>query len=236
VLTRTAGFTNTPGKMWYPGTTLIQPSSVAGLTHALVQGSTAKGVLNIRTPSTAIGRNSARSLADTPSGSSFYMSGLVKANNLTTSLDVGDNAAMGLIRAIPLNTWNISSGMGLGLTRDSLGDVYLAAFAAGNVYKLGSKLTAAQAAETQLIVLKLDVDTSGNNDTLTAWVAQQGGENLTQVFSVSDMDTGTAENLKTFVVQGQGANATIAGTGVYLDEFRFGTGLLDVTSISERTR
>jgi len=229
-LTGTTGFV---GKVWTNGTTLINPRSEGDLTHALVQGSTAKGAALIRPGAYSVGRNSNRALAAAPSGSSFYMSGLVKANNLTDSMDAGESAAMGLIDSIAANTWNISSGLALGITRNSSGDFYLAAFAAGNTYTLGSKLTSTQATQTQMIVLKLDVDTAGNNDTLTAWIAQQGSTNLTQVLSISDIDTGTAANLKTFVVQGLGAADAVTATGVFLDEFRFGTQLSDVTSIPE---
>jgi hypothetical protein len=132
VLIGTTGFTNVAGKAWYPGTSIVQPSATNSLTHVLVKGSTANGSLYIRTPNTAIGRNSARSLADTPSGSSFYMSGLVSALNVTNSINVDDNAAMGLIGSIPVNTWTISSGIHLGLSRDSIGDMYLVAFPMGN--------------------------------------------------------------------------------------------------------
>ena len=233
----TTGFTT--NNLWVGATTALLPRNFPGLTHALMQGTAANGLLSVRPLGATVvsgvtninTRNNTRELASTPYGSSFYMSGLVKANNFT-SIDPGESAAMGLNSNSIAGVWDISAGLHLGLTRDIAGDYYLAAFAAGNTYTLGSKLTGTQPTNTQMIVLKLEVDTSGTNDTLTAWIAQHGSTNLTQVLGVTNtINTGTAANLKTFGVQTLGGLDLISSPGVSLDEFRFGTQLSDVRSI-----
>ncbi|MEI8205382.1 MAG: hypothetical protein WCG03_00730 [Kiritimatiellales bacterium] len=235
VLAGTTGFTNTAGKIWQCGTATIRPRNYTGLTHALVQGTTENGLVfaipanDTKEVKSAQGRGSKRVLAAAPAGSSFYMSGLVSLGGSLANLDASESVAMGLNNSFVNLTWNVGLGMHLGLTRNSAGDVYLAAFAAGNTYTLGSKLTLAQAAETQMIVLKLDIDTSGNNDTLTAWIAQQGSTNLTEVLSQTGFDTGVTSDLSAFVVQSVGNPANTLAPGAKLDEFRFGTTLQDVT-------
>ncbi len=230
-LTGTFGFSASAANTWFNGTTSIQPKDGAGLTHSLVQGTSAGGGLKMSTVNQSGGaRKSMRKLAATPSGSSFYMSGLVTMNGFLSNLDNGERIAMGL-GTNPTNiVFSCETGLFLGLTKDENGDVYLAAFAGGNTYKLGSALTAAQADETQMIVLKLDFNTSGVLDTLTAWTARQTAKELTQVLSISDLDTGSTRNLMRFLVQNQNGMDTSSGT-VYLDEFRFGTTLQDVTNI-----
>jgi hypothetical protein len=116
------------------------------------------------------------------------------------------------------------------VTKDSAGDVYLAAFAGGTTNLLGSALTAGQAAETQMIVLQLNV--TGGNDTLTAWVLGQGATNLTGAVNVSGFDVGSLTNLTSFTLQSVAGTAggTNILSGVYMDEFRFGTTLADVTT------
>ncbi len=232
VLTGTTGFADTAGKAWVNGTSLVVPRNFTSLTHTLVQGTPVTGLATVIPGGNGVARNSNRELASAPSGSSFYISGLVRIGGLA-NIDPDESASMGLIGNIAVNTWDTDTGIHLGLTKDGLGDVYLAAFAAGNTYTLGSKLTSTQATETQMIVLKLDVDTSGNNDTLTAWVAQQGATDLTQVLSVSDINTGTTADLGRFVIQSMGGPDAVTAGGTRMDEFRFGTTMSDVTSIPE---
>lgn len=229
-LTGNTGFST--DNAWAVGTSLIQPRDYDSLTHTLVQGSTANGMVAVRPGGNGIGRQVSRDLAAVPTGSTFYMSGLISVHTLT-ALDPDESAAMGLIGSIAVNTYDISSGLHLGVNCDSDGNVYLSAFAAGNTYHLGDALTSATALETQMIVLRLDVNTSGNNDTLTGWIAQAGETNLTQVLSVNNIDTGTAANLKMFVVQSQGGSDSQTASGARLDEFRFGTTLNDVAAIPE---
>ncbi len=229
-LTGNTGFST--GNPWAIGTSLIQPRDYDSLTHTLVQGSTASGMAAVRPGGGGIGRQVSRELAAVPTGSTFYMSGLVSIHTLD-AMDPNETIAMGLIGSIGASTFNVGSGLHLGMNTDSSGNVYLSAFAAGNTYHLGDALTVATALQTQMIVLRLDVDTSGANDTLTGWIAQAGETNLTQVLSVNNIDTGAAANLKTFVVQSEGGADAVTAGGGRLDEFRFGTTLNDVAAVPE---
>jgi len=231
VLIGTTGFSS--GKPWKASTGTLMPS-ISSLTHVSVQGSAASGLLHVVPPKmadgVAISRKSFRELASAPSGSVFYMSVLVSMGGALKNLDPNESAAIGLASASMREGWNIVSGIHLGLTKDSAGDVYPAAFAGGNTYKLGKALTAAQATETQMLVLKLDIDTSGKKDTLTAWIAQQGDSVLTQVLSTDEVDIGTISDLKVLVVQVLGGMDANFASGIRIDEFRFGTDLQDVSS------
>jgi len=230
-LTGNVGFS--AANTWNDATSLIRPISSVGLTHTLVHGITANGAAEVIPLENSGTRAAVRGLASAPIGTSFYMSGLVSMDGSLSNLDASESAAMGLIGGTSIYSWNIAKGMHLGLTKDSGGDAYLAAFAGGNTYALGGALTAGQASETQMIVLKVDINTDGSLDTLTAWTAQQGATELTDALSVSSIDTGIASDLDTFVLQGQGGADALKAGGVFLDEFRLGTTLQDVTSIPE---
>ncbi len=235
VLTGTIGFSKS--KIWKGSTGTIQPCNYAGLTHALEQGASLNGGLVIIPPASKdrapIARRSHRELSEKSSGSSFYMSALVSMGGALKNLNANESAVVGLCAKV-IQDQNvksgIQSGIHLGLTKDNAGDVYLAAFAAGNTYKLGGALTAAQAGETQLVVLKLDMDTSGDNDTLMAWAAQQKDAGLTQVLNTDEIDVGQVGELRTVVVQALGGEDSSFTAGVWIDEFRFGTAWTDVTS------
>ncbi len=228
-LTGTTGFT--AAYAWYPSTSAIRPLSGAGLTHVAVQGNTSDGVLKMTTVNqSGAARNSRRQLASTPSGSTYYISGLVSLNGSLSNMDNNEYVCMGLGGNTTNNVFDISTGMYLGLSRNGSGNVYLTAFAGGNAYTLGSALTSEQAAQTQIIVLKLQFDTgAGGLDTLTAWTGQAGQTTLSHTLHVTDINAGTASNLARFIVQNQNGADTSSDT-VYLDEFRCGASLWSVTS------
>ncbi|MFA5629742.1 MAG: hypothetical protein WC958_05825 [Dehalococcoidales bacterium] len=71
-------------------------------------------------------------------------------------------------------------------------------------------------------------------DTLTAWIADAGATDLTQVLSVSAETASSGADLGKFIVQGQGGSDATTASGVALDEFRFGTSMLDVCAVPER--
>ncbi len=224
----TTGFSS--GKVWDPPTTAILPRGSTGLTHGLMQGTATTGLVQIR-PVPDSGRNVRRQIAQNPSGSTFFMSGLVCMNGME-NLGNGGSVCMGVGGNTANNVFDSSTGMYLGLTKENTGEAYLAVFVGGKTYKLGEKLTYATAAGIEMIVLKLDYNTgSGGSDTLSAWVAQEGEEKLTPVLNISDIDAGKPSNLVRLIIQCQGG-AKNASSGAYLDEFRFGKTLQDVTSIS----
>jgi len=228
-LTGTAGF-NTE-KVWDPTTTAVLPRGSTGLTHGLLQGTATTGLVQIR-PVPDSGRNVRRPLAALPSGSTFFMSGLVSMNGME-NLGNGGSVCMGLGGNTANNVFDSSTGMYLGLIKESTGEAYLAVFIGGKMYKLGENLTYATAAGIQMIVLKLDYNTgSDGSDTLSVWVAQEGEAKLTSVLNVSDIDAGKASNLVRFIIQCQGGAKGASSGGVYLDEFRFGKTLQDVTNSS----
>ncbi|MGE4490142.1 MAG: hypothetical protein AB7E95_11430 [Kiritimatiellales bacterium] len=223
----TVGFLSTS---WAGSTGTIKTYSSYGLTHAWVQGNSANGAVKVIPGINSTERISIRNLDTVLSGSTFYISGLLTMSGALTALDNDESIAMGLAAAdMPGNTFDTTSGLKIGLTKDASGTVYLAAFTAGNTYTLGSGLSSAQAAETQMIVCRMDINETGN-DTLTAWIAQEGDARLTQVLKIDTIDMGTASDFASFVVQGRGAAETHYAGGVMVDEFRFGTTWWDVTS------
>jgi len=223
----TFGFTP---KEWFNGTGAIKARGMFSLTHnGLVGSSAERGVVEIDAGNS--NRNSQRELASPPaSGSVFFMSGLVYARNTNTDgWSDGQGITMGLSSNALASSVASYSGLHLGLLKEG-GEVYLAAFAGGNSYKLGDALTAAQKGQTQQIVLKLDLD-AGGEDTLTAWVAQAGAIELTQALSINADIFDSAADLRYFTLQRRGGTS---GSGIVeLDEWRFGTTLESVTVIPE---
>ncbi|MGE4490141.1 MAG: hypothetical protein AB7E95_11425 [Kiritimatiellales bacterium] len=233
ILAGTVGFSKS--KPWKGSSGTIQPYSAAGLTHAVQSGNDIKGVIQIITPaaqnSTAISRKTFRELDVRPAGTSFYISTLVSMGGALKNLDVEESAVIGLCER-GREDWDIKSGVHIGLAKDKDGSVYPTLFAAGKMYKLGNPLTAEQAAGTQLIVVKMDINTSGNNDTLTAWVAQKNDTVPRQVLKTDEINIGDARDLRTLDIQVLGGQDPAYTTGVRIDEFRFGTEWKDVTSAS----
>jgi hypothetical protein len=229
-LTGTFGFTNVAGKTWLYSASSIVPRTNASLTHAAVAGITEEGsvCINPSYSDKSLLRNSNRRLADAKlSGTTFFMSGLVNVGALS-NLDINDTATMGMSDNIAVNSASLEKGLHFGVTKDSAGDVYLAVFAGGKTHLLGSAMTSEQAAQTQMIILQLDVD--DGNDTLKVWVLGSGETKLTILaLDVADFDIGSLSNLTCFAVQAIAGQGSAILKGVYMDEFRFGTSLSDVT-------
>ncbi len=227
--TGTAGFGIEKG--WDPTTTAVLPRGSTGLTHGLLQGTATTGLVQIR-PVPDSGRSVRRPLAAIPSGATFFMSGLVSMNGME-NLENGGSVCMGMGGNTANNIFDSSTGVYFGLTKESTGEAYLAVFVAGRPYKLGEKLTYATAAGIQMVVLKIDYNTGlDGSDSLSVWVAQEGEAKLTPVLNISGVEAGKASNLVRFIIQCQGGAKGSSSSGVYLDEFRFGKTLQDVTSIS----
>jgi len=212
---------------WLGSTAYVTPSHAINLTHALTTGSTSAGGALLLT---GLVRQSNRKLMLEPSGSTFFMSGLVSANGSLDNMKNGEQAAMGLAASFSNTAFN-RSGFSLGLYRDLTGGVYLSAFAGGNTYTLGDALTGAQASDAHMIVLQLDIG-AGATDILTAWYALAGSTELTLAGTWENLDTAdSGADIRVFGLQVSGKDT--ASPGVAVDEWRFGTTLLDVTSIPE---
>ncbi|MEI8207335.1 MAG: hypothetical protein WCG03_10695, partial [Kiritimatiellales bacterium] len=242
VVVGTTGFVT--NKLWQGVTSVVKPLATPSLTNIAVAGSAASGGLNcglgawtvtittnagvVTTNNSLTIRGSLRQLANTNlTGSTFFMSGLVSLGGLATSMDSNESATMGMVGNLSASTGaRFQLGLQFGVMKDNLGDAYLATFAAGKTNTLGSKLTTAQATNTQMIILQLDV--AAGNDTLKAWVFEKGRTNVTAALNVSDFDIGSLSNLTYFAVQGVGGMDASSRTSITMDEFRFGTTLQDV--------
>jgi len=142
-------------------------------------------------------------------------------------LENGDKMAMGMMDAISASSFDVSTGMHIGYYRTN--DVnYLAAFAGGNTYPL-LELAGGLVGNLYQVVLKLDVDASGN-ETLTAWYAADGDLTLTPGLAATDVGDiwQAAGDLDTFTLQTQEGGESNVQLGRF-DEMRFGTSVADVT-------
>jgi hypothetical protein len=194
--------------------------------HSGISGSTGTthGVALITSGYT---RNSNRLLAATPAtASSYYFSGVGRMNGVSV-LDNGDKMAMGMMDQIASSSFDISTGIHIGYYREN--DVnYLAAFAGGNAYNL-LELAGGLVGNLYQVVLKLDVDASGN-ETLTVWYAADGDLVLTLGLAATDVGDiwQDAGDLDTFTLQTEEGGESNVQIGRF-DEMRFGTSLSDVT-------
>lgn len=212
------------GNVWLNNTGTFKANTSVALTHNGVVGGSATGAVLI---SGSSNKNSNRLLAAMPVvSSSYYFSGLVKCNGGSV-LDDGQMVAMGVMDSIAADTFDISNGIHIGL-RKAGSVTYLAAYANNTAYNLLA-LDGTTVGNVYQIVLKLDVNASGN-ETLTAWYAENSDAALTLGLTATDVGDiwQDAGDLDTFTVQvnsGRGQEARV-------DEFRFGTELTDVTSLS----
>jgi len=212
---------------WLGSTAYVTPSHAINLTHALTTGSTSAGGALLLTGGGLV-RTSYRKLQQEPSGSTFFMSGLVSANGSLDNMKNGEMVSMGLAASFSNTAFN-RSGFSLGLYRDLTGGVYLSAFAGGNTYKLGDALTGAQASDAHMIVLKLDIG-AGATDTLTAWYALAGSTALTFAGTWTNLNTAdSGADIRSFGLQTAGIAGTDISNGGAVDEWRFGATSQDVT-------
>ncbi len=209
-------------QFWQYGTANVRPRDFIDLDHELVVGATSPGGALIRGTGGGLARNSVRELAEQPAGSIFYMSGLVHVPTVN-HININDRMAMGLIGEVDAATWDISTGLHLGVHRDDSGDVYPAVFAAGNTYVLGDPLSDGLFGADHLIVLRLELDAGPDGlAALDAWIAYAGQTHKTHMLALSGIDVGTTADLGTFVLQGLGGGDETTSPGVRFDEFRFG--------------
>lgn len=220
---------------WLSGTALVRPVNTS-LTHDLLVGGASDGSARLRSPlGSDFQRHSRRSLAEEPSGSTFYMSGLVSMDGDAGNLRLESDAMMGLSEEPGL--WVVPPGFSLGLSRAANGDVHLAAFADGNTYTLGNALTGTTLDGAHMIVLQAELgQTPGANDTLTAWYALAGETGLTLGGTWSGINIAdSGADLAMFGLRATTNNPDIDGSappGALFDEWRFGT-TLDAVAIPE---
>jgi hypothetical protein len=234
VVTGNTGFSSS--NVWVNNTGAIKANTSTNSaywldTHSGISGSvgTTHGVALV---TSGYNRNSNRLLAATPAtASSYYFSGVSRLNG-STVLDNGDKMSMGMMDAIAANSFDVSTGIHFGCYKQSDTD-YLAVFAGGNTYNL-LELAGGLVGKVYQVVLKLDVDASGN-ETLTAWYAADGDQTLTPGLTAADVGDiwQDAGDLDTFTLQAaEGLNTTGTQLGRF-DEMRFGTSLSDVTTIAD---
>jgi hypothetical protein len=212
---------------WQSGTALVRPSNLGGLTHALMPGSTSSGYALLRGENQTGTRSSRRQLGSPVTGNEFYFSGLVSMVNGIADMRDGDRLMMGISNFDSVSAPNnFDTGFFIGLHKDA-GDVYLSAFAGGQIHSLGSSLTASQASGTSMIVLRAELGAGSNNDTLTAWYAHDSATELTLAATITGLDiASSAADLTHF-----GLMSFVTGTvsnfsaGSAFDEMRFGTSL-----------
>ena len=213
-----SGFSS--GNTWSTNTGTMRvtnsiPSAGAGLTHVNLVGSALDGAMDFRV---SHDRNATR-LVDPapPTSSTYYLSGLVRANGANAFAVDGDYFARGFGTG-----GNIGSGIHLGIRRnDSLGGRRLTAFAGNTFFDLG----AAADDTTHMIIVSLSAN-AGGSDSLTAWI--DNGTTLTEVVTSQSVETftGSASLVRLALQQRVGdANQIVRAWG---DEIRFGTEMSDV--------
>ncbi len=222
---------------WHRGTANVRTRDFDGLTHDLVVGDTYDGIALLRPAAAGVTRISRRPLASEPTGSTFYMSGLVSMRGDATNIHLGSDARMGVSSWLGLNENNFfDPGFSLGLRRELSGDVFMVASADGNTYTLGDALTGTTLDGSHMIVLRAELGASpGANDTLTAWYALAGAPELTLAGSWSDINIADSlSDLSAFGIGVTTSNDGQSGTssGAAFDEWRFGTSL-DAVAIPE---
>ena len=213
---------------WHRATANVTPRDTDSLTHDLLVGTAFDGAARLRTSAT-VNRIARRYLKSEPTGSTFFMSGLVSMRGDPENMHLGTHARMGLSSHEGLDeSSNFSRGFFLGLHRNANGSVYLAAYADGNTYTLGNELTGPALSGAHIIVLRAELgQRPGANDTLTAWYVLAGTSEWVEGGSWSGINIAdSSSDLRAF---GLGVTTddvdTFTGTpdGVTFDEFRFGT-------------
>ena len=207
-------------KAWHSegGTTLVTPrgsilNGNPGITNPILGAAKAIAGSGFRT--------AFRELDSTPSGTSFFMGGLVQ---LVTAGE-GRSCVMGL----GAESYTGDAGVYLGMTTTSEG-TFLAAFNGLTAYTFGPALTGDALGEAHQIVLKIEFGAGPGADSLTAWYAPKGAINLILGTTLSGLELGEASGLGYFTLQGRGGAG--AGAEMAFDEFRFGTTLDSVTTVS----
>lgn len=224
-----SGFT--AGNPWQGVSSLIIAYSTTIMNHNGVTGSAADGAARINVKGSLGDRQSNRLAASVPTASSYFMSALVRG--LSSSLTDGDAGTIGFMSEKTENTFDISSGIHVGLNFAN-GKPYIAAFANNNTYDLVD-LSVAGLTSVYQVVVRLDVNASGN-DILSVWYAKNGDSTLTQ--AVANQDIGniwaSSADLDTLVIQSKVSDPLSSEKNVaYVDEVRFGTAMSDVTAIPE---
>jgi len=219
------------GNAWQNGTSGVQVLDNTSLTHNGLVGGSQTGLVRLSSFASGTDRNSNRALATTPTtSSSYFMSGLIRGTTVPAD---GKAGTAGFMPSVAANTFNISTGFHMGLHVES-GSLKIAAFANNQTFNLLT-LSTPQLTTTYQVVLRLDVNASGN-ETLTAWYAANGDTDLTLATNVNQIDIGniwsSAADLGTFALQVRGGGSSSQQIGTF-DEMRFGTTLGDVTVIPE---
>ncbi|MFA5689108.1 MAG: hypothetical protein WC959_08180 [Kiritimatiellales bacterium] len=233
VLEGVTGFKNNTWGLSASGTITIRKGK--GLTHDAVQGRAADGYLQIIPPvqneGAAISRKTRRVLSPALTGPVFYMSGLINIGSLR-HLNIGEKVAMGVSDAAQLG-WDGVNGIFIGAIKDDSGDVFYAVFAGENTYKLGAAVTAEQAFETQMLIVRWEAGSARQGGVLTAWVVAQNDKTATQILNIENVSAGRISDYKSVIVQVHGGLNKTYSTGIKMDEFRLGSEWNDVTSASK---
>lgn len=212
---------------WKNGTGLITPVKTAALTHSHLVAPSLPGGIRVDLNTSAVPRNSYRQLASVPPlSSSYYMSGLIRAES-KFQYD-GEFVSAGFGGTPPnWDTTDVSSGIHYGLSRSD-GKDYLSVFAGGNTYNLLDVTN--HTPETYQIVVSLVVDELGN-ERLWAGYAPSASESLTIVLAGVSVETWTSpSSLGYMIIQTATMGAHPARLSVLFDEIYLGTDLSDVTT------
>jgi hypothetical protein len=210
---------------WQSSTALIRPNDGGGLSHSLMPGPTSHGFALLRGSNSETVRQSRRQLATPLRGNEFYFSGLISMVNGLNDMRNGDRLLMGISNADSLSSpANFDNGFFIGLHKDE-DKVYLSAFADGKIFQLGDPLTSSQAFGTSMIVLRVQLGTGRNNDTLTAWYALHDDNDLKLATTVSGLDIArSAAGLTHFGLISKTTGSVWDTTGgTAFDEMRLGT-------------
>jgi hypothetical protein len=228
VVAGNTGFNTT--NVWQHNTSGVQVLESLSLTHNGLVGSSQNGSVRLNPAQSGADRNSNRRLSATPTtSSSYFMSGLIRG---TTPPADGKAGSAGFLASGPTSTvFDISSGIHMGLEVAS-SSLSLVAFAGNSTYTLKT-LTTPELTTIWQVVLRLDVNASGN-ETLTAWYAADGATSLTQGLAPTNVGNiwSSAASLEYFALQVRGGGASSGQIGTF-DEMRFGTTLGSVTAIPE---
>lgn len=230
VVAGNSGFAAGAGKQWGNNTAGVV-ANLSGLSHPLVSGVAESGGVRVGNLTAGISRRVYRPFATTPAAAdSYFFSGLVNLPTLT-SLNGASQSLAGVTRATGTaqDTFDIAGGIHFGLAKNASNEIDLVVAAGGGFYPL---LRLTEANVTYQVVLRLDVSVSGA-DTLSAWYAAAGDEDLIQGLEATGVGDifQTPANLGALLIQtrNQSGNNN-SGRTVLFDELRFGTTLGDVTT------
>lgn len=218
---------------WQFGTSFHKPrndlSAIGKMTNNSVSASSPLGVAFVTVGTGSLERKSNRRLDAAPSGSStYYVSGLVMRPS-TTSMDIGEEMVIGFGPHITNHDFNTTNGVYMGLYRSDETTYKVTAYAGGNRYELQN----ANWQQAHHVVLKLDVDMSGN-ETLNAWVSGPSENVMTQRLTDESVETYSSTNhLESLTIMGRDLGGDGDNSGVFFDEIRLATTLSDVTDLDE---